>query len=437
MPLNLFDQDLAFDVVFSDCGGRWKDSKQEQAFHSPFLQEIENFPQTMVEMAKGILSNSPNNADLLFPEMCFGLIDGQTLNCYASRVGNRYFVGISVLMPIALLELSSYFFRDPNFFPNLGDPSLSPIVGLDGIEEVPFFQIAQNRFSPLIAKDLSEDRAMRLHESICQMRGNAAHRDHETGLRITGGNYIRQMEGLVELILPRCPVRRRYAMLAARQVCMFFWLHEIAHITQGHLRTLQVRDGIAQSRLFELPDGFLPKQGGLACTSTDSTLFALELDADVDALVNTISMILRGLDGSDTGYPEWDSYESVKLFTFMVTATFGALAKRAERHQWSASLSHPPEKLRLVNIFKYLLHMSTKDPALNAAVLGGLDLAKEMQSRKLMRNLGGLFSISQQELAEVERLDQNRLAFPVAHQAFNYANLRIMLDSRLVESFST
>lgn len=428
MSINLFDSEIALNIAFSDFGGIWRPSEMDLGFHVPILRYVESVPRVLIDVAQDMLAQAEDVEDVRIPEIQFGLINSQTLNCFASVMSGRYYVGISVAMPIALLELAAYLFNRKTFFSQVGNSEGIPPIALDGVEEIPLFQIAENRFQPRFAKDLSEDRVEALAHSISLVRGSAFHMD-ETGRRLDGRTYINQFQGLLELLMPRCLIRRHYVQQAARIMTYFFWLHEIAHVTQGHLRTLRELSPHKRSSLFEFPDSRLPAYMAEPATISDISLFSFELDADCEAIVNTIGMILIDLDIEDEDRTDLDAYGRITLFTVMLVAVFGSMGKRSGRRSWSQSLSHPPERIRLANILNYLLNFAHGDQKLRDAVQEGVKIANELGQFSDFGSLNAIALVTDDEIAEMSRINNGRLKIPSAWDQYRYGNLRVLARS--------
>lgn len=233
--------------------------------------------------------------------------------------------------------------------------------------------------------------------------------DRATGLRMGAEAYLAQNHTLFEYLLPECPVRA-YHVDYVVNVVSTFWVHELSHVLQGHLELLRASHGSEVLRLCEFPEMDVAGSEWMdmvAGTSVDQTL-AIELDADIEAILVTIAMIVGGWD--DEGESQLDALTKVKLFTFFLCAVFGAIS--TEESMWMPThiMSHPPARIRLLNA----LMLITLDQSWDTRVAGALDETVRLVNRYRRYEeyyfMNSLATLSEADEAHFDRLSKERLS---------------------------
>lgn len=430
----LFDPAIGFDITFNQFGGKWDFNQEDQEhkeFHHSFLTYCESIPKAILSATESIYADMKLTNTL--PKIHSGIINGQSLNCYAARSQDQYYIGMTGMIPIALLEISAFFFSEESFYPDIGDTSDAPVVQLDGRETVPFFQIAENRFVPLSSKSIGDVESEHLLRSICTLRGNATAYDHSTGIRLSAKQYLLQFDTLIDMLLPVCVIRREHCRYLASIMVHFFWYHELAHVTQGHLRHLQIRNSLESIRLGEFPDLSFSSIHDGSIRIEDIQTLSMELEADVEATLMTIGSIMIDLDIESDDFPYVDKYKRVELFVFMLVSVFGAFSFRYNRFGLKETKSHPPAKIRLINILRYLITFSGKDKKIEKSIINGIDRAKGLGKYGKFSYLNVSANLTDEDIEILQVIDKNRLTLPNAYDSYNYANLRVLIDKWLRE----
>lgn len=347
-------------------------------YQRDLLQYIDSVPEVLyqesVREAAAATTRHPRFARYGPQDITFGLVDTCSINCYAALFQGRYYVAMSAMVPFCLLELASWLLARKDVLPELGNPSAGPKLALDGVEATPFFQVAQGRFIPRLHESINEHEAELLYRSAAMLRGNAQRFDHETGEQLKATLYLEQFHTLFDFLMPACPVRRYHVEYLVNVMSTYFWIHEITHVTNGHLDLLSPAGEQRRGLLREFPETgeFAAQREQHAIDG--QTQLSMELDADLEALMITIGLILEGRD--DEGRSKLDPYEKVRLFVFMLLETYMALACEEAKRQ-DAPTAHPPAHVRLLHLGIYCMHLASGDPKLDQAVHSAVTLAKE------------------------------------------------------------
>ncbi len=366
--------------------------------------------------------------------MHFGLLNSQQLNCFAMRQANQYYVGISGMIPIALLELSSYFFAQTDFYPEIGEVNEGPKVQLDGLEAPPFYQLSRNIFIPLIDESLPIEESTQLFRSIAMVRGHVRHYDHETGRRLTAQQYLQQFDTLIDMLLPVCLVRREHCRYLASIMVHFFWFHEMAHVTQGHLRFLQKETKQFRLRLCEFAEPTHTQHAAAFRPHSRVGSITMEHDADIEAIMMTIGIIMLDIDIETDDFPYVEKRKRLELFVFALISVFSVISLQDQLSGKPENLTHPSTRLRLVNILRYFLDLSTDKFGEADAVNNGIKKAKELSVYGKMKYFDHTLRFDDAEAELLLKQDSERENIPTSWDAYGYANLRIVVMNWLAEN---
>jgi len=432
-----FDPSIAFDIVFNQHGGRHnlkQDDVGKNLFHRSLLTYAESIPSVLLEVSKSIKQGYDPDNLVKLPEIHSGLLNCQGLNCYASRSNGRYFVGMSTMIPIALLEMAAFFFSEEDFLPMIGDNEDGPMVKLDGLETLPFFQIAENKFRPMLPKNMSDAEAESLYKSICVIRGNAGLYESDTGRRLSANEYLTQFDTLIDLLLPVCQIRRAHCKYMAEIMEHFFWFHEIAHVTQGHLRHFEKQTEAPVVSLREFPDLAYSGLETGEIRITTAPYIGFELDADIEAALMTIGSIMLDLDIESDDFPYVDRYARLEIFVFTLIAVLGSFSMRYNRSNIEENLTHPCSQIRLQNVILHLTNFTDDDPKLGEAIGRGMSLAASLGQYPRFSYLASCTSLNDEDLENLFEIGKQRLNLPNAFDTFGYGNLRPLITNWLDET---
>ena len=388
-------------------------------FQSRLLTYAESIPAALVGVAESELSKLPEAERRTLPAMHFGLIDDRTFNCYATSFNQRYFIGISALVPFALLEGAAFFFARSGFYPNIGDPKAGPSIVLDGIEAPPLFQLTRNSFSIRTHEGLTSRESAMLAYSAKAIRDLAQQHYPESGERLSVNDYFKQFDVLLDMLMPTCVVRREHCRYLATVILHFFWFHEIAHVTQGHLRSLKKDDELLTLWEFS-PDETLPKH---ACHLNGITTLALEFDADIEAILMTLGIIMMDIDIDTDEFPYADRYQRVELFTLYLVVVFQILANEEARSP-GVEATHPPANMRLLNMLDYLLNLASNDEKLLKSIQAGIVTASQYAKMPDFEFLRGLLDEADTYFELWKPVEQQRSNLINAYDYYAYGNLR-------------
>jgi len=322
------------------------------------------------------------------PQIAFGLLNTTSVNCYATKRENKYAIGMSAMIPFCALELVSFFFSNPDFYPELGDSNGDgqALVRLDGVNELPFFQISSNQYKPEIQKEVSEVEAFNIAKALYVGRGQCCHWDPETGKRHNAIEYLTYKKAILDLILPRCPDRRKFCFYFANLITTFLWLHEIAHVSEGHLKIIEEQKGGATFK--EFPDGIrLQNFINSPDVISNGLLNAMEEEADQEALLTSIGLILHQEDFFNPSKLKISSYKTIEIFIFFICALFSAFERYERRRCFIPSDSHPRGTARIVGMLATLLSMVEQKDELKVALSKSLDYAKDISHVARYRHL--------------------------------------------------
>ena len=338
------------------------------------------------------------------------------------------------MIPVGLLELAAYFFSEEDFYPEIGNSDEGALLQLDGVETVPLFQIAENRFRPRTTKQMSEEQAFSLYQQACMVRGHSGFFEVDTGRPLTASEYLDQFDTLIDFLLPVCQLRRAHCRYMADILVHFFWFHEIAHVTSGHLKHLQELTSNPVVNLCEFPDLRSPGKLLGAAKFESAPYVSLELDADIEAALITIGTIMIGADIESDEFPYEDKYKRVELFVIMLVSVMTGFAKRFDRSGLATSQTHPCARMRLINILTYLYNFSDTDEQLEASIRKGLDSVNTKSKHPKFDYLGSAFRPSDEQLAELRAIDDARTSLPVGWDKYGYTNLRLVIGGWMNKS---
>lgn len=385
----------------------------------------------MLGTAESIAVRPEVDKSIHFPKIHTGLLNSQTLNCHAALMNDHYFIGMSSMVPVALLELSAYFFSEEYFYSEIGNADEGPQIQLDGVETVPLFQIAENKFRPRTTKKLSEEQAFSLYQQACMIRGHAGFFKVDTGRPLTASEYLDQFDTLIDFLLPVCQLRRAHCRYLADIMAHFFWFHEIAHVTLGHLKHLQEINLNPIVNLCEFPDLRSPSDLLGAEKFEEPPYVSLELDADLEATLITIGTIMIDADIESDEFPYEEKYKRVELFIFMLVSVMTGFAKRYDRSGLAPSKTHPCARMRLLNILSYLNEFSDTDERLEESIHRGLDRVIKISEHPKFDYLRSAFRPTDEQLKELRVIDDARASLPPGWDKYGYFNLKPLIGGWL------
>lgn len=157
----------------------------------------------------------------------------------------------------------------------------------------------------------------------------------------------------------------------------------------------------------------------------------LEIDADVEAALLTLGMIMNDTDIESDDLPYVGKYERVKIFAFMLLAVFGAIAHRSARRGTGAARSHPPARVRLSQLYRYLLDFASHNEALDAAIKDGVRLAHLQSQYSTEDYLSSVLEFGDEDINESLRLDAMRKDIQNAYDSYKFGNLRVLVRGLL------
>lgn len=361
-----FDPTVAFQLTFADVGPKWQCDGEPSFYFDRHLRYAESIPAALVGAAQVISERTDTGRRPEFPFMSFGLVDTVMFNCFARREGvfDRYHAGMSVVVPLATLELACHYFSLPDLFPNIGSPERGPLVQLDAAEHPPLFQLIDGEVFPRFLKGMDEGKAADMGSSVrnCTQLAGAL---RSASPRMRGTEYFRNFDALLEFMLPECPVRRMHCEYMSYALLHFLWIHEIAHLTNGHLIELRQRTGQQESNFHE----FFLGQFANSPLNDNIDCLAMEFDADIEAAAIMLSLIMSDIDIESDDAPYVSRYERVTLFTFALAAFYTSAAARELASERLGT--HPPAMLRLENILVHLAGIVREQGELQQAIVAG------------------------------------------------------------------
>ena len=381
------DLSILFDAMFAHLGGKIEQNSNK-IYNAGFISRVNQTPKDFFFILKNIHDNMDEATQKKWkiPNIEFGLLDHFSPNCYAKLRGKNYGIGMSAMIPYCALELVSFFFADPDFYPEFGDTKKPALVRLDGVNELPFFQIATNSYRPLLSESLSDRDSLVLLKGIYTARGQCCAWNPETGKRFSGLEYIEFNKSIIDLTLPRCPKRRQYCYYFAHLLTTFFWLHEIAHCSENHLSYLVQNS--AGNTLMEIQEGIA--QGNkivLGENVSDELINAMENEADQEALLVMIGLMTTESDLLNHEGLNIAPLKAVEVFCFFICALFSSYERYERRRFTVPRESHPRGTVRIVNMITTLMTLIEGNGELEGAVIRSFDYAKDISAYSRYRHL--------------------------------------------------
>lgn len=366
MTLQAFDPETAFQRAFGDIGPQWHSGEGSHYFFDRRLRYADSIPSALVGAATSLLEKVELEKRATFPPIFFGLIDNLTFNCFArkDRAFERYYAGMSVVVPLALLEMACHYFSVGEIFPEVGDPERCSMIQLDASAHPPMFLLLDGEASLRFKRNMDEGKVHGIHGSLRKaVQYGADLKVNERNPRAT--EVFKYYDALLELLLPECPVRRLHCEYMANALVHFLWIHEIAHITNGHLIELRARTKRAHSSFHEF---YLGQFEGSSLSGSIDCL-AMEFDADIDAALIMLGLIMSDIDIESDEAPYVSRHARVEIFVFALVAFFTSAATREVATNRLGT--HPPAMLRLQNIVVHLVGATKQKGELQSAMVAG------------------------------------------------------------------
>jgi hypothetical protein len=389
--LPLFDvRDRPMHDGLSDIGERWV-IEPSKLYLGPYLQAVADMPCYLTLAAEHTLKGRFGDNRLphqILPKIDFAITQDCGINCFADLFDGKFTAAMEGLLPLAALEISIHFFSRKDYKPTIGSVDKTAYLYLSGTEEVPFFQLVENRFIPLLGETVPKTSLEGLYRSAVALRGNARKFDVESGMPLQAEAYVAQFDTLIEYMMPRCEVRQKYVYYAALSLCLFFWLHESSHVVDGHLDRLQAAQDSGASRISEHVnyEMFEDKWAEQSYCLPKDQLLAMELQADSEAITLVTALILEGYDddlfgaGLENNFPETSKEERVEIFLLAVYSALNAM--RCKELYFSAitgNNTHPRFSIRSRHVLAIVFRMAEADPRLENCIQNLLD---EIESLK-------------------------------------------------------
>ena len=427
MTSQTFDPKLAFQLTFGDIGPQWQFGGENRFFFDRHLRYAESIPGVLVGVAARQFENMELGRRATFPFMSFGLIDSVMFNCFARKEAafDRYHAGMSVTVPLSVLEMACHYFSFDGVFPEIGDPERRPIVQLDASIHPPLFQILDGKASPRFNKKMHERKVGNIDTSLRQtMRHAMELQASEPNVR--GTEVFKHYDALLEFMLPTCPIRRLHCEYMANALVHFLWIHEIAHITNGHLLELRARTGEKHSNFHEF---YLGQFEGSSLSGSIDCL-AMEFDADIEAALVMLGLIMSDIDIESDEAPYVSRDDRVRVFVFALVAFFTAAAARELATKRLGT--HPPAMLRLENIIVHLVGMvKQKGELQNSMVAGYLHFQSYCELMKHGWIPPAIGSEAHESFGEGKwwEVYQHRSVISTGYDRHRFGNLRIFAES--------
>ena len=156
----------------------------------------------------------------------------------------------------------------------------------------------------------------------------------------------------------------------------------------------------------------------------------MEFDADIDAALITIGLILSDIDIEDDDAPYTDKSSRIALFVFTLSAFYCAVATK-EAEEFPA-LSHPPASLRYENILVHLIGAVDAKSEVGAAILDGYWRFYSVYDSFQYNWMPEFFPTSSREELASERwvaINRHRRNISQGYDRFRLGNLKVFLRS--------
>ncbi len=236
-------------------------------------------------------------------------------NAFAALKDGTHYVGMSLSLIYAMMDIAAYIFSQSTMFPEIGDPTMewNPRYDLD---EVAGFYPA---------------------------------RAHLDGVRIDPWSYERR--------LPRDPVRRHASIGLYLIMARFVWMHELMHCALGHVSFLQSKG--ADNAIVEIsPKTQLVGLGldGIEARRARSIRHALELEADWHAFRVIFVIEIRG--GPNEGIVSWGKSTRLQFTIFGAYLVIWLLEQHQAHLGGHDTGSHPSPAFRAEHMLERMTELA-------------------------------------------------------------------------------
>ena len=307
--------------------------------YTDFIEKVRG-----ADMSQFSLPNSPDARPLPFSQ--FGFIDVWRSNAYVDGVGDESVVAFTAAIPFAIRDYLDFLLFDGRILTDQPSADLSRGRATDikrppdNYETLRKFQEpeGENRFGGLRRLFGLQNHAPSAKAKLPRIKWESLADDHRPiSQRVGLGQLANRSheEFSVEL-----GARNALANELALVSFQFLLFHEMAHITQGHLRYRIAR--LKTTRFAEMASD-------LRADDDPQILQAFELDADRHSMVTTL-----GLAGpSDNIYLKLrDEKTPLRLrihrWLFAIGVVLMLLEKKAHPLSYYKNLTHPPHRLRFI-----------------------------------------------------------------------------------------
>lgn len=231
-----------------------------------------------------------------------GFIVNTAPDAFASRDAKHHYVGVSVSLFMAILDIAAYVLSQKEIFPAIGDPSQ---------ERCPRYEWGE-------------------------IAGFYPARAHMAGHRIHPWYY--------ESRLPRDPVRRSAALAMTITMMRYVWLHEFMHCVLGHVGFIEASGNPASLREVASAVELIGLSRANNVHRARALRHAMELDADWHAL--RASMLITTNGDSNKGVAGWDAGTGL-IFTIFGAYLATWLFEQQQTHiMGQQAANHPDPAVR-------------------------------------------------------------------------------------------
>ena len=413
--------------IFQDIGPVWQVDSQQSNFFDRRLSYAESIPRCLVEVAQGILSKVEFGKRALIPPISYYLVDTMTFNCFA-RIGrdeDHYHCAMSTSVIFGAMELACHYFSYAEFYPDLGDAEKCPKIQLETQKHPPLFQLLDGDIKARFSKKIDNIYSVNLNKSINSVI-NFSKEFQKRNKKLKGVQYFRCFDSILDMMMPECPVRRLHCIYMVDILMHFLWIHEINHVTSGHLRALQERLPSTASNFIEFSLGQFADDH----LNENKDRLAMEFDADIDAAVITIALIKSDMDIESDSAPYLPQENRIELFAFTLVAFYAAVA--SEEYIQSGRTTHPPARLRFENIAIHAMGMLGPDTSVGEAFSKGYNLFLGLMNLTESEWIPDFFrkdDINALQSPEWFEIYTHRKNISLGYENYQMGNLKVFFDS--------
>jgi len=392
------DDTQLFADVFAADGGAWPLHNQSSDNPLHVLDNSLDVIRTIMEAYQSIVRDPSKILHTTLkplPPINFGFIDSVEMNGFALRHGESYMCGLTAPLAMGVLEMVNHFMSMKHLFPKMGDASQGAIIRLDGRVELPLFQLITGSFGLEINEDIdakldANARDALMKNLVLLRRGSAERYLEKRKETVRSSTFYPAYELFLKWGLPVSAERREIAIYIAHTLGLFLWMHEVAHVMEGHVDFVMAASEKEGLRLCEFPhqkDGLALLPNRIGSFDRTSVQHAMELDADLIAATCVIGMIHDDNEVVEVDLPKEDRLVVVMTFLIIMLQTL------SNKKDAAPANSHPPFRERLFHLLISLFYWTESRPEINEAIMIACKIVQSLSEEEPCRHYLNLLPI--------------------------------------------